>query len=136
MIRPSGVIRAKASADGVSLPRAGSFQDAVLQEMLFRDQNLKYAEVSLTTRLFERMIFLLVEMNTDAEQVVRRKKAIHEDINLWLKLYEAELYQDRYMPEYQRAERERTRLASLKQAEDKIREAEALKRVATFSEDK
>lgn len=136
MIRPSGVVRAKASADGVKLPKAGSFQDAVLQEMIFREQNLKYAEVSLTTRLFERMIFLLVEMGTDAEQIIRRKKAIHEDINLWLKLYEAELYQDRYMPEYQREERERLRIESQKQAEQKIREAEALKRVASFSEDK
>lgn len=136
MIRPSGVVRAKASADGVKLPKAGSFQDAVLQEMIFREQNLKYAEVSLTTRLFERMIFLLVEMGTDAEQVVRRKKTIHEDVNLWLKLYEAELYQDRYMPEYQREERERLRIESQKQAEQKIREAEALKRVASFSEDK
>lgn len=136
MIRPSGVIRAKASAEGIALPRAGSFQDAVLQEMLFREQNLKYAEVSLTTRLFERMIFLLVEMSTDAEKVVRRKNAIHEDINLWLKLYEAELYQDRYMPEYQRAERERARLNSQRQAEEKVREAEALKRVAAFSEGK
>jgi hypothetical protein len=130
------VVRAKASADGVKLPKAGSFQDAVLQEMIFREQNLKYAEVSLTTRLFERMIFLLVEMGTDAEQIIRRKKAIHEDINLWLKLYEAELYQDRYMPEYQREERERLRIESQKQAEQKIREAEALKRVASFSEDK
>lgn len=104
--------------------------------MIFREQNLKYAEVSLTTRLFERMIFLLVEMGTDAEQIIRRKKAIHEDINLWLKLYEAELYQDRYMPEYQREERERLRIESQKQAEQKIREAEALKRVASFSEDK
>ncbi len=130
------MVRAKASADGVKLPKAGSFQDAVLQEMIFREQNLKYAEVSLTTRLFERMIFLLVEMGTDAEQIIRRKKAIHEDINLWLKLYEAELYQDRYMPEYQREERERLRIESQKQAEQKIREAEALKRVASFSEDK
>lgn len=130
------MIRAKASAEGIALPRAGSFQDAVLQEMLFREQNLKYAEVSLTTRLFERMIFLLVEMSTDAEKVVRRKNAIHEDINLWLKLYEAELYQDRYMPEYQRAERERARLNSQRQAEEKVREAEALKRVAAFSEGK
>ena len=120
----------------MKLPRAGSFQDAVLQEMIFRDQNLKYAEMSLTTRLFERMIFLLVEMSTDAEQVVRRKQAIHEDVNLWLKLYEAELYQDRYMPEYQRAERERLRVESQRIAEQKVREAEALKRVARFSEGK
>jgi hypothetical protein len=136
LIRPSGVIRAKASAGGIALPRAGSFQDAVLQEMLFRDQNLKYAEVSLTTRLFERMIFLLVELTTDSEQIVRRKQAIHDDVNLWLKLYEAELFQDRYMPEYQREERERARLISQRQAEEKIREAEALKKVAAFSEDK
>lgn len=120
----------------MKLPRAGSFQDAVLQEMIFREQNLKYAEVSLTTRLFERLLFLVSEMVTDESQVVRRKQGIHEDVNLWLKLYEAELYQDRYMPEYQRAERERQRVTAQQEAEKKVRDAEALKRVAAFSEEK
>jgi hypothetical protein len=130
------VVRAKASATGVKLPRAGSFQDAVLQEMIFREQNLKYAEMSLTTRLFERMIFLLIETTTDTQDVVRRKQQVHEDINVWLKLYEAELYQDRYMPEYQREERERLRIQEQQEAERKVRETAALKRVAAFSEEK
>lgn len=130
------MVRAKASATGVKLPRAGSFQDAVLQEMIFREQNLKYAEMSLTTRLFERMIFLLIETTTDTQDVVRRKQQVHEDINVWLKLYEAELYQDRYMPEYQREERERLRIQEQQEAERKVRETAALKRVAAFSEEK
>lgn len=120
----------------MKLPRAGSFQDAVLQEMIFREQNLKYAEMSLTTRLFERMIFLLIDSTTEGQDVVRRKQQVHDDINVWLKLYEAELYQDRYMPEYQREERERARVQEQKEAERKIREAAALQRVAAFSEEK
>ena len=104
--------------------------------MIFREQNLKYAEMSLNARLFERLLFLVSEMVTDPEQVVRRKQGIHQDVDLWLKLYEAELYQDRYMPEYQRAERERARVDALKQAEKKVRDSEALKRVAAFSEEK
>lgn len=104
--------------------------------MIFREQNLKYAEMSLTTRLFERMIFLLIDSTTEGQDVVRRKQQVHDDINVWLKLYEAELYQDRYMPEYQREERERARVQEQKEAERKIREAAALQRVAAFSEEK
>jgi len=92
--------------------------------------------MSLTTRLFERMIFLLIETTTDTQDVVRRKQQVHEDINVWLKLYEAELYQDRYMPEYQREERERLRIQEQQEAERKVRETAALKRVAAFSEEK
>jgi hypothetical protein len=82
------------------------------------------------------MIFLLIETTTEAQDVVRRKQQVHEDINVWLKLYEAELYQDRYMPEYQREERERLRIQEQQEAERKVRETAALKRVAAFSEEK
>lgn len=132
MIRPSGIVRAKASSEGVALPRAGSFQDAVLQEMLFREQNLKYSEVTLSTRMMEQMLLMLVELTTQPEHIARRKNEIHRDINLWLKTYEAELYQDRYLPEYQRAEREQRRAAAQQEEERKIRDAISAQKVASF----
>ena len=119
----------------MALPRAGSFQDAVLQEMVFREQNLKYAEVLLSARYQEQLVALMIEAVTDPESVGARKKRFFESSALWLKLFEAELYQDRYMPSYQRQERERVRTAMRKEAERKVRDAEALKRVASFSEE-
>lgn len=120
----------------MALPRAGSFQDAVLQEMLFRDQNLKYAEVTLFTRLVEQVLGQLVEISTVPDRIQHRKDALHADINVWLRLYEAELYQDRYTPAHQRAERERARHAAQAEAERKTREAAALRKVAGFSDDR
>lgn len=120
----------------MDLPRAGSFQDAVLQEMLFREQNLKYSEVTLFTRLIELLLGQLVELTTVPDKITQRKGLLHEDINVWLRLYEAELYQDRYMPAYQRAERERTRREALAEAERKMREQQALKKVERFSDDR
>lgn len=117
------------------LPRAGSFQDAVLQEMLFREQNLRYSEVTLFTRLLELVIWQLVELTTAPDKIAKRKALLHEDINVWLRLYEAELYQDRYTPEHQRAERERLRREAQAEAERKVREAQAIKKVASFSDD-
>lgn len=119
----------------MALPRAGSFQDAVLQEMMFREQNLKYAEVTLFTRLIELVLGRLVELTTKPEAINARQELFHEDINVWLRLYEAELYQDRYLPAYQRAERERIRQETLQAAEKKMREQVALKKVAAFSDD-
>jgi len=103
--------------------------------MLFRDQNLKYSEVTLFTRLAELLIGQLVELTTVPDRITMRKGLIHEDINIWLRLYEAELYQDRYLPTYQRAERERQRREAQDEAERKMREAAALKKVAGFSDD-
>ena len=119
----------------MALPRAGSFQDAVLQEMIFREQNLKYSEVTLFTRLIQLLLGQLVELTTVPDKIGQRKALLHDDINVWLRLYEAELYQDRYMPAYQRAERERIRQEAHAEAERKVREAQALKKVAGFSED-
>lgn len=103
--------------------------------MLFREQNLKYAEVTLFTRLVELLLGQLVELTTKEDSITRRKHLLHEDINVWLRLYEAELYQDRYIPSYQREERERLRREEQLETVRKVREAEALKKVAAFSAD-
>ena len=101
--------------------------------MLTREQNLKYAEVTLFTRLIQQGLELLVELATDADKIKQRKVLLRTDVNVLLKYFEAELYQDRYLPEYQRAEREERRSEAILAAEKKAREAIALKRVAAFS---
>lgn len=103
--------------------------------MLFREQNHKYSEVTLFTRLLELLLGQLVELTTVPDKIATRKKLLHEDINVWLKLYEAELYQDRYLPEYQRAEREQARQAEQAEVERKMRESQALRRVERFSDE-
>lgn len=103
--------------------------------MLFREQNLKYSEVTLFSRLIELLLGQLVELTTKPDSINQRKSLLHDDINVWLRLYEAELYQDRYVPAYQRAERERQRRAAQDEAVRKVREASALRRVQGFSDD-
>lgn len=71
----------------------------------------------------------------DSKEVLRRKKAMFDEVDLTMKQYEAELYQDRYAPSYQREERERQRELEQKQAEYTAREAIARKKVAAFSDD-
>jgi len=103
--------------------------------MLFREQNLKNAEASLFTRMVELVLMQLVELTTSDTMIQKRKASMHEEINLWLRIYEAELYQDRYLPSYQRAERERLRHEQLAEMERKMREQQALKKVERFGAD-
>ena len=63
------------------------------------------------------------------------KKDIHEQIFKLMDRYEAELYQERYLPEYQRQMREVSRREKLALEEKRRREQAALERVAEFSDD-
>jgi hypothetical protein len=119
-------------ASGLRLPSAGSFQDAILQEMLFRDQNLRYAEVSLMVRLFEHVMFYLQELTTDAKNLPKRQTMLSERISGWLQAYEAELYQDRYAPAYQQRDREAKRRAVQEALDQQAREQRALEKVRAF----
>lgn len=122
-------------AAGVPLPRAGTFNDAVLQAMLSREQNLRFTEVSLVVRMLGRVIAELYELTTKPEGIDVRRKALSEDIGRNLKIYESELYQDRYAADYVRQEREQTRAEQQAAHEEKVRQAQLIEKVKKFGED-
>jgi len=139
LIRPSGIIRAKAVSHGVRLPPAGSFKEAVMRETLSREQNLQMSEVTLMVKLQQRQMVLLSELICMFGETpeVKFRERIHK-IDAWiedlLKVYEAELYQDRYTPAYDRSRRQEQREAE-KQALDRVdSEARAAEKVARFSD--
>lgn len=118
------------------LPRRGTFQDVLLQEVDFRERNLRLAEVTLFVCLLEDMLLLMIEgLNIDPKYIPEAKLKASKRIGKLISKYEAELYQDRYLPEYQRAEREISR-RERQEAENKKARDEAVKaRVASFDDD-
>ena len=97
------------------------------------------SEVTLMAKLQQRQMVLLTElicMFGDTPEVKFRERL--GKIDAWiedlLKIYEAELYQDRYTPAYDRSRRQEQREAE-KQALDRVdSEARAAEKVARFSD--
>lgn len=128
--------RSRAASQGVALPRRGTFQDVLLQEVDYRERNLRFAEISMFTLLFEHVIMLGIEhLTADGKRIGEIKRSVGDEIAKMLARYEAELYQDRYLPEYQRVMRELSRREKEEAEEKRRRDQAALDRVAAFSED-
>jgi hypothetical protein len=106
----------------------------MLQEVDYRERNLRFAEISIFALIAEHLIMLSADqLPTAPENRVKIKRSLHDEIGKMLGKYEAELYQDRYLPEYQRTMREISRREK-EEAEDKRRRDQAaLDRVATFA---
>jgi hypothetical protein len=121
------------------MPLTGSFQDAVMQEVLFRERNLRFVEVSLVVASIERLGHLILDGVLGPVASEKEHKSRHaplaEGISMMLEHYEAELYQDRYRPAYQQAQALRERRAKFEDLKRRKREADALKRVEAFSHD-
>jgi tRNA uridine 5-carbamoylmethylation protein Kti12 len=128
--------RSRAAAQGVSLPRRGTFQDVLLQEVDYRERNLRLAEMSIFVAMFQQLLSLTAELiPTSDDRLKKLKAAIVEDSGRLLSRYEAELYQDRYLPEYQRLMREVSRREKAEAEEKRRREQEAFERVAALGGD-
>lgn len=81
------------------------------------------------------LIMLTVEtLSVDSKQAIEIKKSINKDISELLAKYEAELYQDRYLPEYQKNAREISRRERAEADAKRERDLAALNRVASLSE--
>ena len=128
--------RSRAASQGVPLPRRGTFQDVLLQEVDYRERNLRFAEVSIFVSLFQQLLFLTAELVPLADDKLNGlKQAISEDSGRLLARYEAELYQERYLPEYQRVMREISRREKIEAEEKRRREQAAFERVAALAGD-
>lgn len=118
------------------LPRRGTFQDVLLQEVDYRERNLRFAEVSIFAAMMQNLLLLTADMlHTDGKKIVEIKKRIFSDTTKILDSYEAEIFQDRYLPEYQRHMRELSRREKAEAEAKRQRDLEALGRVAALSED-
>lgn len=127
MSTPAGIARAKAVAAGVVLPRRGSLKAKLLQELDFRDRNLRAHEFS-TIALILQGIYAAIILGPD----LPREQAL-KALNLMTKSmedYEAELFHDRYLPEYDRAQQEISR----REKEEELRREEAAKKRREFVE--
>jgi hypothetical protein len=79
---------------------------------------------------------LLVDLlPTDNKQITEIKKELSKDISSVMAAYEAELFQDRYLPEYQKQAREISRREKAEAELKRQRELEAMNRVAALSGD-
>jgi hypothetical protein len=105
----------------------------LLQEVDYRERNLRYSEVMLFTTLFEYLLMLTAELIPgDQKRQSAMKAQITSHVEKIIDKYEAELYQERYLPEYQRAMREISRREKEAEEEKRRREQAALDRVAEF----
>lgn len=133
------MIRARALSAGVPLPPPGSFRDAVMQETLYRERNLRYSEVVVFAVLLERIGHMLLDLRgpAETEEAYRARHApLHQTMDEMLKFYEAELFEDRYLPSYRQAEAEAERKKRQEALEAARRDRQTAARVASFTEKK
>ena len=131
---PSASVQARALAAGVALPPGGSFRDAVLQEVTHRERNLRYAEMVVSVRAQSQVAHLLIDLTDDTNRADRHK-SLTANMDAMLRAYETELYEDRYLPSFRRAEAERKRVAERARLEQEAREQQAKDRVTKLSGD-
>ena len=137
--RPSGAIRGRALAAGVPFPPAGSFQDAVLREVLFRERNRQYAVSATVISAIEALGHALLDGLGPPAKDEAQHRALHEPFAKRFedlrRLLEEEVYEERYMPEFIREEERRERAkrdaALAREAAEKAAQA----RVASWSDE-
>ncbi len=107
-----------------------------MQEVLFRDRNLRYAETLFHATQQQQILLLLLELiGLDPSELDARRKNLQAIFKESIRTYGAELYGDRYLPGAEAAEAERARVARLKALDDKRREELRIARVAKWSEE-
>lgn len=110
-----------------------------MQEVLFRQRNLRHVEMTVMVSLAERLGHILLDAvfgpAKDESAYRARHEPLRADVDRLLKLYEAEVFEERYLPAYQQAEAEEERRSKIDAMERERREAEARKKVAAFSEE-
>lgn len=88
------------------------------------------------TSLFEHLLLLTVELTPgDQKRQAAVKAQISSHVQKIMDKYEAEIFQERYLPEYQRALREISRREKEAEEEKRRRDQAALDRVAEFDAD-
>lgn len=118
-------------------PPAGSFQDAVLREVLFRERNRQYAVSATVISAIEALGHVLLDGLAPPAKDEAQYRALHEPFAKRFadlrRLLEEEVYEERYMPEFIRAEERRERARRDAALAREAAEKAARARVADFS---
>lgn len=108
----------------------------LLQEVDYRERNLRFSEMSLFAKMLERLLMLVAAtLPGDKKSLEALQSSVAADVTKMMGSYEAELYQDRYLPEYQAHARELSRREKAAEEAKRRRDQEALARVAALGED-
>lgn len=118
-------------------PPAGSFQDAVLREVLFRERNRQYAVSAAMVSSVEAIGHVLLDwlppVPPKDEAAYRARHApLTERFAKILAFLEGEIFEERYMDGYVREEAKKARAAREAALERQAREAAARARIATW----
>lgn len=107
-----------------------------MKEVDYRERNLRFAEMSIFVSMVEQLLLLTAELIPAADdKIIKLKSSLSETTGRMLNRYEAELYQDRYLPEYERLMREISRREKAEAEEKRRREQAAFERVAALAGD-
>lgn len=109
-----------------------------MQEVLFRERNLRHVEVTMVVSMIEQIGHYLIDVLPAPDEAAfkRRHSAFSDRVLDRLRLFEAELYEERYLPSYQQKEAEEARKKRLREIDTQVRDARAMKKVALFSKDR
>jgi hypothetical protein len=109
-----------------------------MQEVLFRERNLRHVEVSMVVSMIEQIGHYLIDAlpAPDEASFKKRHAAFSDRVLDRLRLFEAELYEERYLPSYQQKEAEEARKKRIREIDTERRDAKAMKKVALFSQDR
>lgn len=110
-----------------------------MQEVLFRQRNLRHLEMATVIELVSNLGHIMLDAvygpAQDDEAYKRRHAPLYKATDRMLKEYEAEVFEERYLPSYRQAEAEEERRQRLEALERERRETLARQRVAKFSEE-
>lgn len=111
----------------------GSFEDYLLQEIIFREKSLDLLKQTININLAERLLIVLEEL-LNTTNIKDRVASHKEALQMMLNLYEAELFQESYLPIYQKRLAETLRKKRMDIELSKQKEAEALKKVENMED--
>lgn len=117
-----------------------------MQELTHRDRNLRFVEHMFLVNMLERILYkvddLVMEviktnpnLKLEPEKVAIHRKKMRTDIEELSQQYEAEVFQDAYLPEFQRQMQEALRRKRRLEAEQKDLEKARLDEINSMTEE-
>lgn len=120
-------------------PPTGSFQDAVLREVLFRERNRQYAVSAAVVAAIESIGHVLLDWlpppPKDEAGYRARHAPLKERFERLLTLLEGEIFEERYMDSFVREEARKARAKREEELARKAREEAARARIATWHQE-
>jgi hypothetical protein len=106
----------------------------LLQEVDYRERYLRLTEVTLLVSMLQEILNVQMHQLPFKDENASReyRQPVYRRIEKLLEAYEAELFQDRYLPEYQQYHREVSRREKEAEAERRRKAAELMEKVSAL----